>query len=307
METKIITVNPREVKLLELNARFMKAEEFQLLVDNVKRDGRLTSVPFCCYTPDWELEVLSGNHRVQAAIEAGLETIEVMITEEELTNSQRVAIQLSHNSIAGQDDAAVLKELYESIDDVNYKKYSGLDDEMLKLLETVQTQSMSFPGLSFQIINLAFLPSEIAEIEKVIDDVRKEVGKNKTLTVHFADYEKYMDAMTDVSKGSGVKNTATVFLCMLEIVNRHLDEVKDMWIDRANPKEYVPISSLVGRRDMLSDDARMVNKAIERLISTGEVKKTDKEKALAVLAEKYLGVERPKKEAVSKKSKERGK
>ena len=35
METKILTVNPKRLQLLEVNARYMKAEEFNRLVDNV--------------------------------------------------------------------------------------------------------------------------------------------------------------------------------------------------------------------------------------------------------------------------------
>ena len=53
METKVIKVNPREIKLLEVNARFMTADEFQKLVENVKRDGCLTQLPFCVYNDDW--------------------------------------------------------------------------------------------------------------------------------------------------------------------------------------------------------------------------------------------------------------
>lgn len=137
METKVIKVNPKELKLLEVNARFMKADEFKRLVNSVKRDGCLTQLPFCCYNDKKELVVLSGNHRVKASIEAGLKEIEVQITEEKLSKDQRIAIQLSHNAISGQDDMAILKDLYESIDDINYKDYSGLDDQTLKLLDDI--------------------------------------------------------------------------------------------------------------------------------------------------------------------------
>lgn len=77
METKILKVNPKSLKLLKVNARYMKQDEFNKLVANIKRDGCLTQLPFCCKDADenkWL--VLSGNHRVKAAIEAGLEEIE---------------------------------------------------------------------------------------------------------------------------------------------------------------------------------------------------------------------------------------
>ncbi len=64
-----------DVQLLDLlseNARFMRHETFRRLVENVKRDGALSSLPFCWRKPDGRYLVLSGNHRVMAAREAGL-------------------------------------------------------------------------------------------------------------------------------------------------------------------------------------------------------------------------------------------
>ena len=288
METKVIKINPREIKLLEVNARFMKADEFQKLVENVKRDGCLTQLPFCVYNDNWELEVLSGNHRVQAAIAAGLEEIDVQITEENLTKDQRIGIQLSHNAIAGQDDMAILKQLYESIDDVNMKRYSGLDDETLKILENISTQSMSYSGLQYQILNLMFLPTEIEEIKQVMKDVMKEVRQNEALMLSMSEYDKYLDTLNEVSKGARIKNTAVGFMAMLEIVKNHMEELKSVWIDDAKDKEYVPISTIIGRSDIKAKDGRILDKAVQLLIDKREIKKVDKEDAIVVLAEKYL-------------------
>lgn len=288
METKVIKVNPKDIKLLEVNARFMTADEFQKLVENVKRDGCLTQLPFCIYNDEWELEVLSGNHRVQAAIAAGLEEIDVQITEETLTKDQRIGIQLSHNAISGKDDMAILKQLYESIDDVNMKKYSGLDDETLKLLENINTQSMSYSGLQYQVLNMMFLPSEIEDIKKVLNSVMKEVRQNEALMISMAEYDKYLDTLNEVSKGSRIKNTAVGFMAMLEIVKNHMEELKDVWIDDAKDKEYVPLSTIIGRSDIKAKNGRILDKAVQLLIDKGEIKKVDKEDALVILAEKYL-------------------
>lgn len=295
METKVIKVNPRDIKLLEVNARFMTADEFGKLVENVKRDGCLTQLPFCVYNDDWELEVLSGNHRVQAAIAAGLEEIDVQITEENLTKDQRVAIQLSHNAISGKDDMAVLKQLYESIDDVNMKAYSGLDDETLELLDKISTQSMSSTGLQFQVLNILFLPSEVEEVKAVLKDVMKEVRQNETLMLRMKEYDKYLDTMTDVSKGARIKNTAVGFIAMLEIVKRHMEELKTVWIEDAKDKEYVPLSTIIGRSDIKAKYGRLLDKVVEKMIAKGEIKKTSKEDAIKVLAEMYLSSEKSRK------------
>lgn len=288
METKILKVNPRDLKLLEVNARYMKPDEFNLLVENIKRDGTLSSVPFCCYDDDWNLEVLSGNHRVKAAIEAGLEEISVMITEEELTREQKTAIALSHNSISGQDDYAILKQMYESIDSVEFKKYSGLDDETLEMLEKVGNQSMSAIGLDFQVLNVVVLPTELQVAKNIIDEAKKQVKRNTALTLRYEDYDKWLDTLDDVGSALGIKNTATALLAMLSVVEKHMDELKEVWIEEADDKDWVPTSTLFNRTKVRAADGRIIENALQRMIDRGDVKKSERHKALAIMAQCYI-------------------
>lgn len=97
-------VDPRALRLLAKNARVLSKDTFQQLTANIRRDKRLSSVPLCYRASDGVLDVLSGNHRVSAGIEAGVEHILVMVIEEDLSVSQRIAIQLSHNALVGSDD-----------------------------------------------------------------------------------------------------------------------------------------------------------------------------------------------------------
>ena len=46
IETTIITIDPKKIKLTEINARFMTHETYQRLVANIAQDGKLTSIPF---------------------------------------------------------------------------------------------------------------------------------------------------------------------------------------------------------------------------------------------------------------------
>lgn len=136
LNPRMETRDPRSLTLLEVNAHFMTKEKFDALVDNVRRDGVLTSVPLVYSDPDTGVEtVLSGNHRTKASIEAGLQEIPVLVINEKLSRQQQIAIQLSHNSIFGEDDPDTLSMLYEELDDVDWRSYSGLDDKVLDLLD----------------------------------------------------------------------------------------------------------------------------------------------------------------------------
>lgn len=289
METKVLTVDPRNLKLLEVNARFMKQDEFQKLVANVKRDGCLTQLPFVCKDPEerkWL--VLSGNHRVQAAIEAGLETIEVQATNKRLTKDEMLAIQLSHNAISGQDDMAILKELYSAIDDIELKKYCGLNDETLKLLEKVTADSISSPSLEYQMINMLFLSSEVKEIQRALKEFKTEIADTPTIVACFKDYEQFMDTMNDVGKGMLVKNTALTFMCMLRLAQHNIEQLKETWITEAKPKDMVPLSTIIGRSDIKAQDGVELDKALQLLVDKGVIKKSDKVGGLLKLANYYL-------------------
>lgn len=71
--------------------------------------------------------------------------ITCLATDDKLTQDQKTAIQLSQNAISGQDDPATLKLLYESILDTEMKKYSGLDDKTLELLEKLVQRVLRRP------------------------------------------------------------------------------------------------------------------------------------------------------------------
>jgi hypothetical protein len=183
---RIAVVPISQCDLLEKNARFMRVEQYKRLVENIRRDGCLTSVPFAIrhaqpgggdrYT------ILSGNHRVKAAKDAGLTEVTLLYTDRELTHAQQVAIQLSHNAIAGQDDMAILRELYEEINDVVLKEYSGLDDVVLGRLNPPELDPLSEKGLEYRIVSIAFLPEEVERAEKLFAKIMEQADGDRDLT-----------------------------------------------------------------------------------------------------------------------------
>ena len=75
----------------EENARFMTADQMRRLAGNLKKDNALTSAVLVY--PDAEsgkLVVLSGNHRVEAAILAGQKIIPVMVIQSYLTEERKL-------------------------------------------------------------------------------------------------------------------------------------------------------------------------------------------------------------------------
>ena len=167
----LAVMDPKDISLLKKNARILKKDVFQQLTANIGRDKRLSSVPLCHRLSDGRVEVLSGNHRVQASVEAGIERILVMIIEEDLTRSQAVAIQLSHNALVGEDDPALLAELWAEIEDIAAKTYAGLSSDVVEKLDKIDLTSFTTPQVNTRTMTFAFVDSEAERLNAVLDDL----------------------------------------------------------------------------------------------------------------------------------------
>lgn len=227
LSTRIIEIDPRKLLILEDNARYMTHEQYSRLIGNIKRDGQLSSVPFVWKTPKNDLEVLSGNHRVRAAVDAGLKSIHVMVAEGELTKDQRVAIQLSHNAMVGQDDQVALARLYSSIDDIDLRAYSGLDDGVLSLLADVEVKGISELNLEMRTLLFVFLPHEIEKVKALFDEAMALApSSDEMLLGERSDYDRLLDATANIEKLVGIRNRATALRLILSVFEKYKHELE---------------------------------------------------------------------------------
>lgn len=218
-------VAPSDLKLLEKNARYMKAEQFQNLVENIKKDGNLSQLPFCYREEDGKLRVLSGNHRVRAAIAAGVEQTLVLVAREEKTQDERLAIQLSHNAITGQDDLAILKGLWESIQDVQSKLYAGLDSETIKSLEGIKFAAIAEQRLQYKIANFMFLPEELEDLDALLKETAIAFAADTVYLANLKTYDAFFDLVVRVKKRCQIKNSAAAFLKLMELAQIGLEQL----------------------------------------------------------------------------------
>ena len=162
-------VEPARLCLLKDNARFFKRETFRQLRDNIASDKRLSSVPLCYRHEDGRLEVLSGNHRVKASMEAKIPVILVLVITENLDQSRRIAIQLSHNALVGDDDQSILANLWSKIETVKDKLYSGLDSEVTRELGEVELVNFATPQVPAHMVTFMFTDGEKEQLSEILD------------------------------------------------------------------------------------------------------------------------------------------
>ncbi|MBH8599084.1 MULTISPECIES: ParB/RepB/Spo0J family partition protein [unclassified Thermoactinomyces] len=288
---KIISID--ECELLEKNARYMKNETFQNLVNNIKRDGGLSSVPFCYLTEEGKYRVLSGNHRVQAAKAAGFTEILIMYTDKPMTKDEQIAVQLAHNSLVGEDDPVILQELYNEIEDLTLKYYSGLDDKVLQQLEKVQVSGLTEAQLDYLSLSFVFLPEEAERLVEVFERVKNELASDAILARH-AEYSRLLDAVAKTQGAYNIHNGATALMLILDVFERHQADLKAGWLDEDGGvihKSFVPISSILGTDMIPAPVAVILHQAVEKMMSTGEITNKNKWQVLEYLSADYLSGE----------------
>lgn len=221
IETTIRRVQLADLQLLQKNAHYMDPDEFTRLVNNIKKDGVLTSLPVV-----YRGTVLSGNHRTQAAIKAGLEEADVIEIISELSEDEQRAIQLSHNAIKGKDDSNILRELYESINSLDLKLYSGLTDDDFKITD-VEVQTLSFVQPTYEDMVIAFLPEEKTLFIEALEKIGKKAKDRLIVAGRASDFDLVFKAVIDAKSKLNIINTAEALKTIAELALQKLEEEPD--------------------------------------------------------------------------------
>ena len=208
-------VDPKDLRLLEENARFMNQFQYQGLLRNIKNDGFLSSVPLCHVEKDGSLLVLSGNHRVQAALDAGLKTV-LILKRSDLSKAQKLSEQIAHNALVGQDDMQILKSLWDQIQDLPDKIRTGLDSALIEELDKIDYKALANAQIRFESISLLFLPSEIQRFEILLENATFNQSADKHYLCMLEDYGKVFEHLVDIKKNFNITNTAVAFAQLME-------------------------------------------------------------------------------------------
>lgn len=226
---KIEEAQLADIKLVGKNAHFMSNDTFNALVNNIKRDGQLSSVPFCVRHEDGSYTVVSGNHRVQAAKQAGLSSIYVMyVNESETSRDWLLATQLSYNSIVGQDDAQLLKQLLDEIQDVAMKEYAHISNEILDGVKGID-YTVEIPSNEIVPVTLMFVDTSKAALDKVLQELEAYTPEELENTIIMdKDYMKRLNEVTaKVSNRFKIKAQALSLCKMVELVDNMLDSKRE--------------------------------------------------------------------------------
>lgn len=217
---KIAKVNIEELREQDLNARSMNSGMFERLTANIKSDNRLESLPFVAET-DKGLEIVSGHHRVRACRSAGITEIYIILDDTGLDRNSIMSKQLSHNSLQGEDNQQLVKEIYAMIDDAEKKLAAYIDADMEEMLDKVTVKDVTF-DIGIKTILVNFLIYEAETFQKCADKLNSTY--DELYMADIKNLEPFMECIKRIGKEYDIRAMNTTFSKMAEIVLEHLGE-----------------------------------------------------------------------------------
>lgn len=220
-------VSPNDCVGADLNARYMPIETMRILTENIKSDGRLESVPLVYVDdklPAGKYRIISGHHRIEAAKNAGVQQILVMVALPQDADDV-VSRQLAHNALVGLDDQQILKGLFDSIEDISRKFASGLSSE----IDKISYPALNFKVGSFKTLTLLFLPEDVEKYDEAVEVVGSFVAKaddeiRVSPLAHFAVFKK---ALMDVKRVENIKSNGVALSRMCELALEAIKKNKE--------------------------------------------------------------------------------
>lgn len=208
----------RNLRDAEMNARSMPKSQLDILVDNIRRRGKLESVLYCAQ-PDGKghVTIVSGHNRRRAAIAAGLTTGWALIDRAKYTRSQLVAKQLAHNALCGFDDGSVVKEMLKWIDNAEDLLASGIQPEEVKWDPTMLEVELLTPKLDFpeKTAMFAFLPHQFDALDRFFGKIDRPV--DVMIVGHEEQWTRFVTAVARFGRVKNIRAGATAIAELIKL------------------------------------------------------------------------------------------
>jgi hypothetical protein len=216
-------ISPKQdCDILAKNARYMDKETFNRLTNNIKEDGFLSQLPFAMKKSDGKYLILSGNHRIKAAIKAKLEFV-LIIFVDEISKDKQIAYQLSHNKLIGKNHRQILKDVFAEIDKIDMKEFSGYSGVEFLEVTKLNLPSINEDDIELQELKLIFVSSKKKSVEAIFDKLEKiPIDENSKFVL--VDFREFIRVMTEIKKRTKIKSLTVGVIKMLEICEEYLNQ-----------------------------------------------------------------------------------
>lgn len=211
----------------ELNANEMTGEDFAALCDNISRSG-LSSAPCCYKKASGRFVMISGHHRLRACKKLHYRKLGILWCDEsDLSKDEIIAIQLSHNSLHGQDNQSILKKLFEQIQSVDFKKFAHVNiDEV----NPVGTDGLSiFAFKENFVFSIVLYPNSFESLDELYGDIREQAKKSDAVILASQEENEMLllKLQQDIGSQFNIKSPSITFAKLLQLASERLNEIRN--------------------------------------------------------------------------------
>jgi hypothetical protein len=136
---------------------------------------------------------------------------------------------------------------------------------------------------------MVFLPNELEQARKVIDDAKSQVKSSDELWLaRMADYDKWLDAQETAGSSHNVKNVATAVDIILKVFERNVTQLSEAWEETEDGKRWVPIETVIGKTKIPIESAKVIKKALDKMVGTGDITSKNLFQGLEYLCADYI-------------------
>lgn len=219
---KFAKVDVNDIIPTKINANVMSDVMMKKFHSNVTISGLSSSIT-CYKNSDEKYVIISGNHRYKVALKTNMTEIFVVYADEEdLTQDEIKAIQLSHNSVHGEDDKTILKSIFDSINSIQFKDFSHVDTDNFKT-ESIDVPSLTAMSETYS-VNLTFFKEDIDAIQEVFGIMEMEIPNNDLVLLTSEKHQqKYLDVIGLINKKYQIKSSNIAFSRLLELAQKQLE------------------------------------------------------------------------------------
>ena len=211
----------------EMNANEMSGEDFATLVDNIGKSG-LSSVPCCYRKSNGRYGMISGHHRLRACKKLHYAKMGILWCDEsELSKDEIIAIQLSHNSLHGQDNQSILKKLFEQIQSVDFKKFAHINiDEV----SPVSTEGLSIFAMKENFVfSIILYPNSFENLDELFGDIREQARTSDSLILASQEENEMLllKLQQEIGNQYNIKSPSITFAKLLELAKERLEQIQE--------------------------------------------------------------------------------
>lgn len=217
-------VNVEDINEAKVNANKMSDKDFEKLVKNIKKSGGLSSAITCYLQEDGRYVIISGHHRYKACVSLSYVQVPVIYANEsDLDRDEIIALQLSHNSLHGEDNKGILKRLLDEIQSIDFKDFAHINVEEIGSIDTFN--SSITPMSEHYNVSFILYKKDLSLLEELLGDIQSDFQKSELVILANQDNseEMLLELTKAVGKKYNIKSGNISFWKILELAKKQLE------------------------------------------------------------------------------------